>query len=51
MNRIVSPTVSYLNTTRVSWGAVFVGFLISAMTYLFLSVLGTAIGASVIDPT
>jgi len=37
--------------TRVSWGAVFVGFLLSVMTYLFLSVLGTAIGASVIDPS
>jgi len=50
MNRIVSPSVSLLGTTRVSWGAVFVGFLLSVMTYLFLSVLGTAIGASVLDP-
>lgn len=35
---------------RVSWGAVFVGLLLSMMTYLFLGVLGTAIGASALDP-
>ena len=51
MNRIVTPSNAYFGTSRVSWGAVFVGFLLSVMTYLFLSVLGTAIGASVIDPT
>ncbi|GAB5101110.1 hypothetical protein [Caballeronia sp. HLA56] len=35
---------------RVSWGAAFVGFVIALMTYLFLSVLGTAIGAGAFDP-
>lgn len=51
MNRILSPIDSLrLNATRVSWGAVFVGLLLAMMTYLFLGVLGTAIGASAIDP-
>jgi hypothetical protein len=35
---------------RVSWGAVFVGLLLSMMTYLFLGVLGTAVGATALDP-
>lgn len=35
---------------RVSWAAVFVGLLLSMMTYLFLGVLGTAVGASALDP-
>jgi len=35
---------------RLSWGAVFVGFVIAMTTYLFLAVLGTAIGASAFDP-
>ncbi len=51
MNRIASPNGAYLKVNRVSWGAVFAGLLLSVMTYLFLTVLGTAIGASVIDPT
>ncbi|MGS1002179.1 hypothetical protein ACVCH0_10925 [Burkholderia glumae] len=36
--------------TRPSWGAVFVGFVVAMSTYLFLAVLGTAIGASAFDP-
>lgn len=35
---------------RISWGAVFAGGLISLIIYLILSVLGTAIGASALDP-
>ncbi|WP_345817408.1 hypothetical protein AAGS40_26130 (plasmid) [Paraburkholderia sp. PREW-6R] len=35
---------------RLSWGAVFVGFVIAMTTYLFLAVLGTAIGATAFDP-
>jgi hypothetical protein len=34
----------------VSWGAVFAGLVLSLIVYLVLSVLGTAIGASAIDP-
>ncbi|MBF9173305.1 hypothetical protein ABFU49_00415 [Xanthomonas campestris pv. campestris] len=35
---------------RMSWGAVLAGCTIALVTYLSLSVLGTAIGASTIDP-
>lgn len=35
---------------RISWGAVFAGGLISLTVYLILSVLGTAIGATALDP-
>ncbi|MBI0331756.1 hypothetical protein [Burkholderia plantarii] len=35
---------------RPSWSAVFVGFAIAMSTYLFLAILGTAIGASAFDP-
>jgi hypothetical protein len=35
---------------RISWGAIFAGCLLALATYLVLSVLGTAIGASAIDP-
>lgn len=37
-------------TPPVSWGAVFAGLVLSLIVYLVLSVLGTAIGASAIDP-
>jgi hypothetical protein len=43
----------YLNPEqpqRISWGAIFAGCFISLVAYLVLSVLGTAIGASAIDP-
>ncbi|WP_295856591.1 hypothetical protein [uncultured Xylophilus sp.] len=36
--------------SAISWGAVFAGFVLSLVVYLILSVLGTAIGASAIDP-
>lgn len=39
-----------LITTPLSWGAVFVGFVVAMTTYLFLAVLGTALGASAFDP-
>jgi hypothetical protein len=35
---------------RMSWGAALAGCVLSLVTYLALSVLGTAIGASTIDP-
>lgn len=35
---------------RVSWGSVLAGSAIALVTYLVLSVLGTAIGASAVDP-
>ncbi len=35
--------------TRVSWGAVFTGLFLALATYLFLGVLGTAVGSGAID--
>jgi hypothetical protein len=35
---------------RVSWGAVIAGVILSLIVYLILSVLGTAIGASLVNP-
>lgn len=35
---------------RISWGAVIAGVILSLITYLVLTVLGTAIGASVLSP-
>lgn len=35
--------------SRVSWGAVFTGLILALATYLFLGVLGTAIGSGSID--
>ncbi|CAB3806602.1 hypothetical protein [Pararobbsia alpina] len=35
---------------RISWGAVIAGVILSLITYLLLTVLGTAIGASVLSP-
>lgn len=51
MNQSIS-TSSALRTrsASVSWGAVFVGLLLSLMTYLFLGILGTAIGTGAVDP-
>lgn len=34
----------------ISWGAVIAGFFLALVVYLFLTVLGTAIGASAVDP-
>ncbi len=39
-----------LGASTVSWGAIFAGLVLSLIVYLVLSVLGTAIGASAIDP-
>lgn len=46
----MNTPVTRLRGPRISWGAVFAGGLISLIVYLILSVLGTAIGASAIDP-
>jgi hypothetical protein len=35
---------------RVSWGAVFTGVILSLVVYLVMSVLGAAIGASLLSP-
>jgi hypothetical protein len=35
---------------RVSWGAVFTGVILSLIVYLVMSVLGAAIGASLLSP-
>lgn len=35
---------------RISWGAVIAGVILSMIVYLILTVLGTAIGASVLSP-
>jgi len=47
---IVAPEAARLSLTRVSWGAVFAGLFLALATYLFLALLGTAIGASAVDP-
>ncbi|EIC85571.1 hypothetical protein [Serratia sp. M24T3] len=39
-----------INIRRISWGAVLAGVILSIVTYMLLSMLGTAIGASTIDP-
>jgi hypothetical protein len=44
----------YLDTQeglpRVSWGAVFTGLTIALVVYLFMTILGMAIGASMLNP-
>jgi hypothetical protein len=35
---------------RVSWGSVIAGVILSSIVYLIMSVLGTAIGASILSP-
>lgn len=40
-----------MQLARVSWGAIFAGLVVALITYLLLSVLGAAIGASALDPT
>lgn len=35
---------------RISWSAIFAGVIISMVVYLLLAILGTAIGASALDP-
>lgn len=46
----LTPTAFRLNVKRISWGAVLAGVILSIVTYLLLSMLGTAIGASTVDP-
>jgi hypothetical protein len=35
---------------RLSWGSVIAGVILSSIVYLIMSVLGTAIGASLLSP-
>ncbi|SUW63652.1 Uncharacterised protein [Buttiauxella agrestis] len=42
--------VNDLPLKRISWSAIFAGVVISMVVYLLLAILGTAIGASTIDP-
>lgn len=44
-----SDAVSRPYATRVSWGAIFAGLFFAMATYLFLGVLGTAVGSGSID--
>ncbi|MEX3629504.1 MAG: hypothetical protein VB138_08480 [Burkholderia sp.] len=39
-----------MHPTRISWGTIFAGVLLASMAYLFLGVLGTALGAGSFDP-
>jgi hypothetical protein len=48
MRRFTTP--SPYGLPRVSWGAVIAGVILSLIAYLVLSVLGAAIGASLISP-
>ncbi|WLI78413.1 hypothetical protein Q5705_07715 [Kosakonia sp. H02] len=41
---------AYIPLKRISWSAIFAGVIISMVIYLLLTILGTAIGASTIDP-
>ncbi|WP_413737146.1 hypothetical protein ACL2XP_03305 [Sodalis sp. RH21] len=46
---LVEP-VNGIPLKRISWSAIFAGVIISMVVYLLLAILGTAIGASTIDP-
>jgi hypothetical protein len=50
----MEAVMRYLQTQeglpRVSWGAVFTGLTIALIAYVFMSVLGAAIGASLLSP-
>jgi ABC-type transport system involved in multi-copper enzyme maturation permease subunit len=50
----IHPVYSEVNNgvplKRISWSAVFAGVILSTVIYLLLSILGTAIGATTIDP-
>ncbi|MEW7311181.1 hypothetical protein AB1E22_00335 [Buttiauxella gaviniae] len=43
-------TLNEVSLKRISWSAIFAGVVISMVVYLLLAILGTAIGASTIDP-
>ena len=50
----IHPVHSEINSgiplKRISWSAVFAGVILSVVIYLLLTILGTAIGATTIDP-
>lgn len=46
---VLLPQSAEVYRGRVSWGAVFVGLFLALATYLFLGVLGTAVGTGSID--
>lgn len=50
----IHPVYSDVNTgiplKRISWSAIFAGVILSVVIYLLLTILGTAIGATTIDP-
>lgn len=49
-NLPIENTASSLSTIRVSWSAVFAGVAVALVTQLLLSLLGTGIGMSSVDP-
>ena len=48
---VLASSPTRLNLNRISWGAIFAGLFLALVTYLFLGVLGTAIGAGAVDAT
>ncbi|MEN4927769.1 TIGR04086 family membrane protein [Erwinia billingiae] len=50
----IHPVYNDVNTgvtlKRISWSAIFAGVILSVVIYLLLTILGTAIGATTIDP-
>ncbi len=52
-SRDYDPAYARLNYSplkRISWSAIFAGVVVSMVVYLLLAILGTAIGATTIDP-
>ncbi|WAH62076.1 hypothetical protein LZ023_37190 (plasmid) [Pseudomonas silvicola] len=47
---IVTDSYGGLPLKRISWSAVFAGVIAALIVHILLGLLGTAIGASVIDP-
>ena len=47
---VVTDVYRNNNARRISWGAIFAGVIIAIITHMLLSLLGTAIGASTVDP-
>ena len=46
---VLATSPARFNLNRVSWGAIIAGLFLALVTYLFLGVLGTAVGAGSID--
>lgn len=46
----IAPRLAPSRVRRVSWGAIFAGLLVTIVIQLMLTLLGTAIGASTINP-